>query len=45
VRNKAEKSRLVAAGAARLDDLTARRDQGAQELSEALLKLKKRLLL
>lgn len=43
--NKAEKSRLVAAGAARLDYLTIRRDQGAKDLSETLLKLQKRLLL
>jgi glycosyltransferase involved in cell wall biosynthesis len=42
---KAEKSRLVAAGAARLDYLTIRRDQGAKDLSETLLKLQKRLLL
>lgn len=41
---KAERARLVAAGKARLDHLATWREQGAKELLEAILKLKKRLL-
>ena len=41
---KAERARLVAAGEARLDQLATWREQGAKELLEAILKLKKRLL-